>query len=164
MSSEGLLIRGGEIVDGTGAPRRPRRRSRERRTHRRRSAPIWRRDGEDEIDASGAVVTPGFIDTHAHTDPQVFWDPRLDPDPLHGVTTMLVGNCSLSLYPVTDAAPAAEISDLFAYIEDVPRHLFDDEVPWTWDRLRRLPRRGQRDRHRASTSPRSSATARCASP
>ena len=76
-------------------------------------------------------MTPGFIDTHCHTDPQVFWDPYLDPDPLHGVTTMLVGNCSLSLYPVTDAT-RGEVSDLFAYIEDVPRHLFDDAVPWTW--------------------------------
>ena len=44
---------------------------------------------------------------------------------------MLVGNCSLSLYPVTDAT-RGEVSDLFAYIEDVPRHLFDDAVPWTW--------------------------------
>ena len=93
--------------------------------------PDLRVDGATEIDASGAVVTPGFIDTHCHTDPQVFWDPYVDPDLLHGVTTMLVGNCSLSLYPVTDAT-RSEVSDLFAYIEDVPRHLFDDAVPWTW--------------------------------
>jgi N-acyl-D-aspartate/D-glutamate deacylase len=125
-----LLIRGGDVVDGTGAP--PRR------------ADVRVRDGrivevgadltsesEPEIDASGAVVTPGFIDTHAHTDPQVFWDPFLDPEPLHGVTTMLVGNCSLSLYPA-DERTRADVADLFAYIEDVPRHLFDENVPWTW--------------------------------
>ena len=88
-------------------------------------------NGEPEIDATGAYVTPGFIDTHAHTDPQIFWDPALDPEPLHGVTTMLIGNCSLSLYPVSDAT-RSEIADLFSYIEDVPRHLFDDSVPWTW--------------------------------
>jgi N-acyl-D-aspartate/D-glutamate deacylase len=94
-------------------------------------APDLRPDGEDELDASGAYVTPGFIDTHAHTDPQVFWDPALDPEPLHGVTTMLVGNCSLSLYPVEEGT-RGQLADLFSYIEDVPRHLFDDCVPWTW--------------------------------
>jgi N-acyl-D-aspartate/D-glutamate deacylase len=61
----------------------------------------------------------------------VFWDPYVDPDLLHGVTTMLVGNCSLSLYPAT-AETRGQIGDLFSYIEDVPRHLFDDCVPWTW--------------------------------
>ena len=61
----------------------------------------------------------------------VFWDPALDPEPLHGVTTMLVGNCSLSLYPV-DEGTRGQLADLFSYIEDVPRHLFDDCVPWTW--------------------------------
>jgi N-acyl-D-aspartate/D-glutamate deacylase len=88
-------------------------------------------DGETEIDARGAIVTPGFIDTHAHTDPQVFWDPFLDPEPLHGVTSMLVGNCSLSLFPA-DERTRGDVADLFAYIEDVPRYLFDDNVPWTW--------------------------------
>ena len=83
---------------------------------------------------SGAIVAPGFIDTHGHTDPQVFWDPALDPEPVHGVTTMFIGNCSLSLFPVSDAI-RADVSDLFSYIEDVPRHLFDDAVPWTWSDL-----------------------------
>jgi N-acyl-D-aspartate/D-glutamate deacylase len=126
-----LLIRGGDVVDGTGAERR-------RADVRVRNGVIVEVgsdlavDGEHVFDATGATVTPGFIDTHAHTDPQVFWDRTLDPDPLHGVTTMLVGNCSLSLYPATPDI-RGEISDLFAYIEDVPRHLFDDCVPWTWN-------------------------------
>ena len=128
--SQHLLIHGGEVVDGTGAPRR----RADVRVHDGRIAevgPGLERGDAQAIDATGALVTPGFIDTHAHTDPQVFWDPRLDPDPLHGVTTMLVGNCSLSLYPASETT-RGQISDLFAYIEDVPRHLFDDEVPWTW--------------------------------
>jgi N-acyl-D-amino-acid deacylase len=130
VPEQDLLVRGGEVIDGSGAARQ----RADVRVHGGRIAeigPDLAPDGERQIDASGAVVTPGFIDTHAHTDPQVFWDPTLDPDPLHGVTTMLVGNCSLSLYPVSDDTRAA-ISDLFAYIEDVPRHLFDDSVPWTW--------------------------------
>jgi N-acyl-D-amino-acid deacylase len=130
MAEHEILIRGGDVVDGTGAPGH-------RADVRVRGEEIVEvgsdlaPDGATEIDASGAVVTPGFIDTHCHTDPQVFWDPYVDPDILHGVTTMLVGNCSLSLYPVTDAT-RGDVSDLFAYIEDVPRHLFDDAVPWTW--------------------------------
>ena len=130
MGTGDLIVRGGEVVDGTGAPAR-RADVRVRAGRIAEVGPDLAPDGEEELDATGATVTPGFIDTHAHTDPQVFWDPSLDPDPLHGVTTMLVGNCSLSLYPVSDATRAT-VSDLFAYIEDVPRHLFDDTVPWTW--------------------------------
>lgn len=125
-----MLIRGGDLIDGTGAPAR--------RADVRVSGgvivevgPDLRPDAETVVDASGAVVTPGFIDTHAHTDPMVFWNPALDPEPLHGVTTMLIGNCGLSLFPVP-AEARAEICDLFAYAEDVPRSLFDDYVPWTW--------------------------------
>ncbi len=131
MPENKMLIRGGEVIDGTGAPGSP-------ADVRVRDGVIVEvganltPDGETELDASGALVTPGFIDTHGHTDPQVFWDPTLDPESLHGVTTMLVGNCSLSLYP-TNEATRGQVADLFAYIEDVPRHLFDDNIPWTWN-------------------------------
>jgi N-acyl-D-amino-acid deacylase len=130
MPQQDLLVRGGSVIDGTGAPAF----RADVRVASGRIAevgPDLAPAGEPEIDAGGAVVAPGFIDSHAHTDPQVFWDPTLDPDPLHGVTTMLVGNCSLSLFPVSDAT-RGDLADLFSYIEDVPRHLFDDEVPWTW--------------------------------
>ena len=130
MADRDVLVRGGEVLDGTGAPaRRADVRVRDGRIVE--VAPDLRPDGAESFDATGAVVAPGFIDSHAHTDPQVFWDASLDPDPLHGVTTMLVGNCSLSLYPVSEAT-RGDLADLFAYIEDVPRHLFDDCVPWTW--------------------------------
>lgn len=125
-----VLIRGGEVIDGTGAAAlRADVRVREGRIVE--VGADLTPGGEPEVDAGGAVVTPGFIDTHAHTDPQVFWDRSLDPEPLHGVTTMLVGNCSLSLFPVNERTRGV-VADLFAYIEDVPRHLFDDSVPWTW--------------------------------
>jgi N-acyl-D-aspartate/D-glutamate deacylase len=133
VSDRDLLVRGGDVVDGTGGPaRRADVRVRDGRVAE--VAPDLRPAGEAVIDADGAVVAPGFIDTHGHTDPQVFWDPALDPEPLHGVTTMLIGNCSLSLFPVTDAT-RGDVCDLFAYIEDVPRHLFDDAVPWSWNDL-----------------------------
>jgi N-acyl-D-aspartate/D-glutamate deacylase len=128
--SDHTLIRGGDVLDGTGAAA-VRADVRLRDGQIVEIGPRLAPDGAQVLDATGAVVTPGFIDTHAHTDPQVFWDPAVDPELLHGVTTMLVGNCSLSLYPVNDQTRPA-ISDLFSYIEDVPRHLFDDHVPWTW--------------------------------
>lgn len=123
-------MRGGTVVDGTGRPGR-------RADVRVRSGRIaevgasLRPDGEPELDAAGALVTPGFIDAHTHLDPQLFWDPACDPNPQHGVTTALVGNCSLSLFPVVDEQRAA-IADMFAFVEDVPTAALQDHVPWTW--------------------------------
>lgn len=130
MTGRDVLLRGGEVLDGTGAPAAPAD-VLVRAGRIVEVAPDLRPDGEPVFDASGAIVAPGFIDSHAHTDPQVFWGPTLDPEPLHGVTTMLIGNCSLSLHPVNEST-RDDIADLFAYVEDVPRHLFDEHVPWTW--------------------------------
>jgi N-acyl-D-aspartate/D-glutamate deacylase len=130
MRERDLLLRGGDVIDGSGAPRfRADVRVRDGRVVE--VADGLSPDGEPEVDAAGAVVCPGFIDSHAHTDAQVFWNPALDPDPQHGVTTMLVGNCSLSLHPVTEQSRGM-VADLFAVVEDVPRDLFEDHVPWTW--------------------------------
>lgn len=130
MSS--LVIRGGTVLDGTGGPGR--------------RADVLVRDGRiaevgtgidvagaRELDAGGAFVTPGFIDTHTHLDPSLFWDRACDPMPQHGVTTVLIGNCSLGLVPVRPEG-VDELSTLFCYIEDMPRETFSLGIPWTWER------------------------------
>jgi N-acyl-D-amino-acid deacylase len=125
-----LLVRGGSVVDGTGSAA-----SigdvRIRDGLIAEVGPSLHRDGELELDAGGAIVTPGFIDAHTHLDPWLWWDPSLDPVPQHGITTVLTGNCSLSLAPVGAARSA--LTDMFSYIEDVPANVFDEAVPWTWE-------------------------------
>ena len=125
-----LLVRGGTVVDGTGSPGV----AADVRVRDGRIVELGAdlaRDGEPELDAGGAVVAPGFLDLHTHLDPQVFWDPACDPQPQHGVTTALVGNCSLSLFPVTDEQ-RIPIADMFAFVEDVPADALINHVPWTW--------------------------------
>jgi len=125
------LIRGAQIVDGTGAPAY---RS-DVRIVGGRIAEIGvdlKGRGEPQYDAGGCYVTPGFIDSHTHYDASLFWDPACDPILHHGVTTVLIGNCGLGLAPVRQAG-VAELSTLFSYIEDLPREVFASEVPWTWE-------------------------------
>ncbi len=126
-----LLVRGGTLVDGTGAPARPG----DVRVRSGRVAEIGTNlapDGETEIDAGDAYVAPGFIDCHTHYDPSVWWDPLVDPMPQHGVTTVVTGNCSLSLAPV-HAADRVAASDVFGFIEDIPVDAFATGIPWTWE-------------------------------
>ncbi len=141
----GLLIRGGTVVDGTGAPAR--------REDVRIADGVITEIGpgltagadERELDAGGATVAPGFIDSHTHFDPTLFWDPSCDPMPQHGVTTVLIGNCSLSLAPLHPEQREG-LSAVFAYVEDMPPSVFAESVPWSWttfpeylDALRALP-------------------------
>ena len=91
-----LVIRGGTVVDGTGAPgRRPT--SPSTAAASPRSATACR--ATRVLDADGHVVAPGFIDIHTHYDAQVFWDPALTPSCFHGVTTVVAGNCGFSIAP-----------------------------------------------------------------
>src|SRR3954447_19590968 len=126
-----LLIRSGTLVDGTGAPARPAD-VRIREGVIAEVGPALRPEGEQEIDASGAYVTPGFIDAHTHFDPTVFWDPLCDPTPQHGVTSALFGNCSLSLAPVRPHEQRL-LQELFCYVEDLPGAVLDESLPWGWE-------------------------------
>ena len=120
-------IRNGLVVDGTGAAP----------AHR----DLFIRDGkivdnvespERVIDATGRVVSPGFIDIHTHFDPQLCWDGLATPSLEHGVTTVVIGNCSLSLAPVKPEGTAKLIS-MFQVIEDIKKPTFDAAVPWCWE-------------------------------
>lgn len=126
----GLLLKNATLVDGTGAPRR----MCDVRVSAGRIAEIAPglspRD-EAVIDVEGAIVSPGFIDCHTHFDANLFWDPECDPLLHHGVTSIVIGNCSLGFAPVRPAMRAA-LGDIFSYLEDIPADVFQDVVPWEW--------------------------------
>ena len=88
-------------------------------------------EGEPVLDADGACVTPGFIDIHTHFDGSVWWDPDVDPMPLHGVTSVVTGNCAISLAPLNTEDRSALV-DMFCYIEDLPVAAVSGAVPWSW--------------------------------
>jgi N-acyl-D-amino-acid deacylase len=91
-----LVIRGGTVFDGTGAPGRVADVAIEGDVITEIGDNLH---GGEELDASGCAVAPGFIDIHTHFDAQVFWDPGLKPSPYHGVTTVVAGNCGFSIAP-----------------------------------------------------------------
>lgn len=125
----GMLIRGGTVINGLGTPGR-REDVRVRDGAIVELGPRLLSEGDSELDASNAIVVPGFVDAHTHLDPWLWRDPSFDPLPQHGVTTVVTGNCSLSLAPIGEDHSA--LNDMFAFIEDVPPAILDQAIPWEW--------------------------------
>jgi N-acyl-D-aspartate/D-glutamate deacylase len=123
------VIRGGAIVDGTGTERR----SADVAIQGGRITAIGQDvgTGRHTIDADGLIVAPGFVDVHTHLDVQGFWDPALTPSPLHGVTTIVGGNCGFSVAPL-DAEAAAYLLPMLSRVEGMPVTSLESGVPWDW--------------------------------
>jgi len=127
-----LIIRQGRICDGSGAPSF--------------IGDVGVRDGRIAavgpdlgeagriVDASGHAVAPGFIDPHTHYDAQLTWDGLAQPSLEHGVTTVIPGNCSLSLAPLR-ADHREFLGAVFRQIEEMPKSAFDAGLEWTWESM-----------------------------
>ena len=124
-----VVIRNGLVIDGTGSPGQ--------------TADVAIRDGRivaigevsdngnHEIDAEGLVVAPGFVDVHTHFDAQVFWDTTLSPSPLHGVTTVISGNCGFTIAPL-EPEHGDYMMRMLARVEGMPLASLQQGVPWNW--------------------------------
>ena len=126
-----LLIRGGSVIDGTGSPAQ----NVDVAVSGGKIVAIGNLQGSAvrEINAKGMVVAPGFIDIHTHFDPQLCWDGFATPSIEHGITTVVIGNCSLSLAPIRNRAAADKLVSMFGVIEDIKKRTFDEAVPFSWN-------------------------------
>ncbi len=125
-----LVIRGGTVVDGTGAESR----TADVAIDDGRITAVGKVDdtGATEIDADGALVTPGWVDVHSHYDGQVTWDPELAPSSWHGVTTLVMGNCGVGFAP---AKPDEHdwLIGLMEGVEDIPGTALSEGITWEWE-------------------------------
>ncbi|MEM6105040.1 amidohydrolase family protein [Mycobacterium sp. 050272] len=85
-----------------------------------------------EIDATGLLITPGFVDLHTHYDGQSIWSERLTPSSAHGVTTVVMGNCGVGFAPCRQEDHDVLV-DVMAGVEDIPGVVMTDGLPWTWE-------------------------------
>ena len=88
--------------------------------------------GEEEIDANGCLVTPGFVDLHTHLDAQIGWDPHMTSVTWHGVTTALLGNCGVTFAPCR-RDDREFLAGMMETVEDIPKHAILTGLPWDWE-------------------------------
>ena len=125
-----LIIRGGTVVDGTGAA--PRVADVAIRGDKIVAVGQDLGEAKQTIDAEGKLVTPGFVDIHTHYDGQVTWDPYLTPSSWHGVTTVVMGNCGVGFAP---ARPDSHqwLIGLMEGVEDIPGTALAEGIQWSWE-------------------------------
>jgi N-acyl-D-aspartate/D-glutamate deacylase len=131
MSQYDTIIRNGTLIDGSGEAAF----TGDLAIADGQIAAIGAVEGSagQEVDASGLAVAPGFIDIHTHFDPQLCWDGYATPSMEHGITTVVIGNCSLSLAPIRGREGADKVVAMFGVIEDIKKKTFDEAVPFTWE-------------------------------
>jgi N-acyl-D-aspartate/D-glutamate deacylase len=124
-----LLVKGGRIYDGSGMPSY----MGDVAVKGGRIVEIGRvkESANRTIDVQGLAVAPGFIDHHTHMDAQIFWDPYATSEPQHGVTSIVMGNCGLTLAPAKPADHDALVKS-FVRVEAIPRSVLEQGVPWGW--------------------------------
>jgi N-acyl-D-amino-acid deacylase len=124
------VIRGGTIVDGTGAPSF----TGDVALQDGKIAQVGGKagPGKREIDAKGLLVTPGWVDVHTHYDGQATWDSELAPSSWHGVTTVLFGNCGVGFAPVR-AADHSSLIGMMESIEEIPGTALAEGLKWNWE-------------------------------
>ena len=125
-----LVIRNGTVVDGLGAE--PYRADVAVSDGVIVAVGTVEAPGDREIDATGLLVTPGFVDLHTHYDGQAIWSDRLSPSSSHGVTTALMGNCGVGFAPCR-AEDHDVLVDVMAGVEDIPGVVMTDGLPWNWE-------------------------------
>ena len=129
MAEVDLVVRGGTVIDGTGVPSR----TADVAISGGRVVEVGKVSGagKREIDADGALVTPGFVDIHTHYDGQATWDNQLAPSSRHGVTTVVMGNCGVGFAPVRPA-DHQRLIELMEGVEDIPGTALHEGLSWEW--------------------------------